>query len=713
MALKDIIAQAGAAKPSNTVTATVQALEAQLRNSGKAAFATKSATGYSLGLEGFGEDAQAQAATETSVREMSTLLAGLEGLDLTAAQKNAAMAAAAITGDIRSFLQKSDASTAPGAVAAAGSIGRIAPALESFDEKENRAAAVYTVAYNLAAARQDDFGEAFFPTVVVSPDQQGYHVHINLVNLINSTRRNATGALDDWGRVNLVNVIRNPDLIHSDSTEVVPVYSDETKHNFVDAAIIAPSTEEIAREKITTSWLAVGKKFDLLGLSQTEALLNVNALDESDSIDTDIRIQGLLLKVGQDVIALSTSNLPGRQFHHNLQGDNQEMLVRIQSDALNINKSTKQAADGSALVTLEPVVAGEYVVQLDIAVNGSVYRDKGTTRMSVDPVVVAKVIDKNGTVHTPESAAVASIVALFADAQIVGYKLKARRTNLNRRSIGQMLETRQETQIYGVPLLPPFTMRRPLGLQDTTDASDLASLITLTHAAASGAAVNTLLQAAADLDELVSGKRPVGDNLMIMGIARHLLTAYYRHIPVDVSDLVQTRNSAELPANIQAVLYNVIRDLVFDAYQASGWKAAADMLAGGPSAKPVVIIGADQTLVRWLQITADPRLIGGGFDEVVIVDTLNDKMKDKIFIAFGVKGAADGQPHPLHFGNMAYKPEVTVVLPITRNGATTKELTVQPAFVHVVNTPVLMQITVTGIPDSVLNRVPVVMQPAP
>lgn len=712
MALKDIISQARGTQPGNQVTAVVQALSQQLATTGKTAFASKQAAGYALGLEGFSDDAAAMAHTEQAVRDMNGLLAGLEQLDLTAAQKNAALAAAAISGDIGTFLRKSNGEGGAGAAAAQGNIGRISAALESFDEKENKAAAVYTVAYNLAAARQDDFGEAFFPTVVVSPDQQGYHVHINLVNLINSTRRKATGELDDWGRVNLVNVIRNPDLIHSDSTEVVPVYSDETKHNFVDAAVIAPSTEEIARENVTTSWLAVGKKFDLLGLSQTEALLNSNALDESDSIDTDIRLQGLLLKVGQDVVALSTTNLPGRQFHHNLQGDNQEMIVRIQSDALNINKFTTKP-DASALVTLEPVVAGGYTVQLDVSVNGSVFRDKGITRVSADPVTVAKVIDADGNVHTPDSAAVAAIVALFADAQIIGYKLKARRTNLNRRSIGQMLETRQETQIYGVPLLPPFTMRRPLGLQDTTDASDLASLITLTHAAASGAAVNTLLQAASDMRELVAGNRPVGDNLMIMGIARHLLTAYYKHVDLDVSDLVQTRNSAELAANIQAVLYNVIRDLVFDAYQSSGWKAAADMLAGGPSQKPTVIIGADQTLVRWLQITADPRLIGGGFDDVVIVDTLNDKMKGKIFIAFGVKDAADGQPHPLHFGNMAYKPEVTVVLPITRNGATTKELTVQPAFVHVVNTPVLMEVTVTGIPDSVLNRVPVVVHPVP
>lgn len=33
----------------------------------------------------------------------------------------------------------------------------------------------YSVAYNLQAAREDEFGEAFFPTIVVMPDEVGYH----------------------------------------------------------------------------------------------------------------------------------------------------------------------------------------------------------------------------------------------------------------------------------------------------------------------------------------------------------------------------------------------------------------------------------------------------------------------------------------------------------------------------------------------------------
>ena len=45
--------------------------------------------------------------------------------------------------------------------------------------------------------------------------------------------------------------------------------------------------------------------------------------------------------------------------------------------------------------------------------------------------------------------------------------------------------------------------------------------------------------------------------------------------------------------------------------------------------------------------------------------------------------------HPLHFGNMAWKPELVLVTPLTRADATIKELVVQPAFKHITQLPIM------------------------
>src|SRR5690606_30484611 len=144
---------------------------------------------------------------------------------------------------------------------------------------------VYTVAYNLQAARQDEFGEAFYPTVVVAPDQQGYHIQLNLVNLINGVRRNASGNLDNWNRHNIVHVIRNPGLINSTSTKIVPVFLDGVKQFFVDEALVQPTVVEVNGENVPTTALAIGKEFDLIDLSQTDLQLDQGHMDETDSID--------------------------------------------------------------------------------------------------------------------------------------------------------------------------------------------------------------------------------------------------------------------------------------------------------------------------------------------------------------------------------------------------------------------------------------------
>lgn len=703
--LKKILSGITGAGQQSSLQIALAAVSDSMRMSGRTSLASGKASGLALGLEEFADDATSATELQTAIQSLSNTVAALEG-NLTAAQREAAIMAGAITGDIGRFLS-TEITSSPGAMASSNGIGRINAALESYDEKENRAAAVYTVAYNLQAARQDAFGEAFYPTVVVAPDQQGYHVHINLVNLINGVRRKATGELENWNRHNIVNVIRNPGLINSTSTKLVPVFRAGNESKFVDGTILTPTTTDVNGEAVQTSALAIGKVFDLIDLSQTDVQLDQGHMDETDSIDTDILMKSIIVKIGADILKFPATHLPGAQFHYPVQGDQQRMDVRLETDALSVSASTKDVT-GAALVALAPVVAGNLVVYLKTTITGSVVRDKGDTEINASAVRVVKMIDAAGDVHLPSSAAHAAIVALFANAQVIGYELDARRTNLNRRSIGQMLETRQDSQSYAVPLLSPFTVKRPQGLNDTTDASDLASLVTLTRAMASGKAVEELFKAAETLKALVQeGRRPLGDNLMVLGIARHLVTAFYEFKEIKVDSSVQTRNSAELAANIQATMINVIRDMVFRAYQQSGYKAAADMLAGGDSAKPVVIIGTDQTTARYLMVSGDLRTIGGGFDEVIMVDTQNEAMKGKIFITFGVKGAADGVPHPLHFGNMPWKPEVTVVLPIHRNGANSKELTVQPAFRHVTNLPILMEIDVSGIPTTVETRVPV------
>jgi hypothetical protein len=190
-------------------------------------------------------------------------------------------------------------------------------------------------------------------------------------------------------------------------------------------------------------------------------------------------------------------------------------------------------------------------------------------------------------------------------------------------------------------------------------------------------------------------------------VGRFLVRPVYVKKTLDMATAINSLTSHERAKDIQAVLVNQIRDMAYNMHRDSNYKAAADAQAGGEAAAPTVIVGTDPVLARYLMVDGDFRTLGNEFN-VKIVSTMDARMSGRIAVAFGhFDGTAENAPNALHFGNMAWKPELTLVLPISRGGQTSKELTVQPSFLHTVNCPILGWIEVSGVPDVIASNVPV------
>ena len=146
--------------------------------------------------------------------------------------------------------------------------------------------------------------------------------------------------------------------------------------------------------------------------------------------------------------------------------------------------------------------------------------------------------------------------------------------------------------------------------------------------------------------------------------------------------------------------------MAYRLYVSSGYQAALDALYSGAAPKTTVIIGTDPILARYMNLTGDMRLMGDMFD-FKLVHTLNQNMRGKIIFSFGMESSFNsGVPNPMHFGNMAWKPELTLMMPMIRNNATAMELTVQPSFRHVVNLPIMGALNVTNIETVIASKVP-------
>ena len=135
----------------------------------------------------------------------------------------------------------------------------------------------------------------------------------------------------------------------------------------------------------------------------------------------------------------------------------------------------------------------------------------------------------------------------------------------------------------------------------------------------------------------------------------------------------------------------------------SAWPIAAAALNNGAEVKPLLIVGCDPYVERYLTQQGDTRTITENFD-VRIVSSYNKNMRGKIYLGLGDSRAYNSNvPCATHNGNMGWKPEITVSTPMTQNGAQSFRISVSPSFRHVQNVPALGYIVVKNI-DKVIAR---------
>jgi hypothetical protein len=633
------------------------------------------------------------------------------GREITQAQKDAAVTAGVLCGDYRSFISyKAEfpqiSTENVGVVQSYGladSVKERSFSLEAYDEKENRNAAIFSIAYNMQAARQDEFGETFFPTLVVTPDNVGFGVTVNLMTVYDGVERKISGSFEDFKKKNIIRAVADPSILRKEQTRIVPVVRAQSVSNFVAPADVAVSNIIHEGEAVSTAPLAIGKKIDLLGISQLDSLVSAGVMNQTDSLDPAISLQNVFVKFGDDVLKFNTINLPLSNFTYTTQNNYRLMALNFTTTSVLINKDTKQA-DGSALVDLLGVVTNDLSVRVELVMNGSVNIETGECQVYGNAISAHIVKNASGVELSMTAAPALAVVTVVNSGNILGYDLQAYRTNMNRRQIGQLVDVVKYTQLYNVPLRSPITTIHPINTDGTTDASDVQALITTTRIRTSNEAVTSLINTAAVLREYVDVRDVTGVGPEVMGVGRFFVRPVYYEDNIDMMTAIDSVKSHERAADIQAVLVNKIRDLSYRMYRDSEYKAAADALQGGISATPTVIVGTDPVIARYLNVTGDLRTLGSEFN-VRIVSTLDVRVQGKIFIAFGVFDEnRNVAPNPLNFGNMVWGPELVLTANISRGNTISKETVVQPRYLFVTHTPVMSVITVDNIPD-VLNKV--------
>lgn len=609
--------------------------------------------------------------------------------------------------------------------------------LEVYDERENQQATVYSVAYNLHAARQDDFGEAFYPTITCSPDEVGFAIEVELTMVYSDIARSTSGKIDNFNKKNVLRAFADPDILKNELTRLVPVFRTGTNDaHFIDQDYVAASNFNLEGTSILNAPLLPGARMSLLGISQTNAQLAKGTADQTDSIDPAVTLEYVYIRIGAHdgtgapagqnnaILRFAVEDLPRSNFAYSTQGGYRGMSLNFSSTSLIVKRTavvggqqqttvfpSGTAADetNTTLSSWDGTATNPDMLRLSITMTGEL--DLETSELVVwgNEISVDTIRDGAGNLIALDSTEGATLLGEFAGSAIVGYKLKAFATNSNRRNRGQLLDTIRETHLYNVPIRNSISAIHPVGGRYDNDTSDLAALISHTRARCSNAAVETLIRASGILQNFQDTNTGALDDNNgqypdVLGVGRYLVKPSYFSETINVDTTVDSRTSSERAADVQAVLVNKIRDYAYEMYRDSEYWPASEATNGGTHRRPTVIVGTDPVIARYLTVTGDLRTLGSEFD-VKVVSTLDKRIKGKIFITFGIFDAKrNTAPNPLNFGQMAWSPEVTVVLPVSRGGQVSKELSVAPRFLHVTNLPVLTELSVLGI-GSALNKV--------
>lgn len=595
--------------------------------------------------------------------------------------------------------------------AVAGGFERMTLAQEAFNDVDNRTALAYSVMFNFLSARQDEVTETFWPTIVLSPDQVGIEVHVNVMTVFDGAQHKISGVFEEWNRKNLVRAVADSSILAKNATLVVPVYRPGSEDAFVDTTVIPEFSEMVDGAAVTTAALAVNKKIDLIGISQTEALLRTGEADQRDSLDPTVHLKKIFVKVGADTLSFGVRNLPYSNFVAGPQNDRQIQNLNFTTTSLLINKDKKNV-DGTALVDLASVVSGNLAVRVEARIAGNVNIETGELNVFGGALSVHSVTDEDGVVLAPTDARYVAIAAALKDASFLGYQVEAYRSNANRRQRGQLINTRRFTQLYNCPWRAPIAVERPAHKGAEDDASDLQALITATRIRIGNESITAIIDTARTLKEYYDAKDQLGVGPEIEGLGRFYVKAAFIEKNIDLATVVNSLTSSARAEDIQAALVVNLRDAASRLYTESEYKAASDSLTGGTAPTPKVILLTDPIIARYLLAPGDLRTLGSQF-ELKVVETLDYRVRGKIYMAFSAQGdSATNEVNILNFGNLFWSPELVLAANMTRTGGYNKETQVQPRYLFVNHCPVMAEFNVSGIPE-VISKVPmdVVVKP--
>ena len=584
---------------------------------------------------------------------------------------------------------------------------------EAFDGMQTHNALYFSVAYNLLASRQDEFGEAFFPTIVIDPLQSGLVVENTFAVLMNpNITRTARNDKAKYNKVNIVKIMYDNSVLTLDKNKCIPVYQNDGSLDDLFLKDFKSVNKETG-EDIVTAPLKVGEKISMLGISQTESMLAKGEMDNTDALDRSIQLRRVYYtingKKAGDQDAVETFFFDASAFAYNNfvaapQGHGKDMVLNFSTAALEINADTIKTANGTASEIFTALNQPGIKIKVEVRLSGSANTEYGDVEIYGNTMNIVEVRNATGDVLPSDNEVVTNVKKFLAKLEIVGYTLDAYRTNSNLRTMGHLITIDRYKQEYQIKLRSGMNMMAPINNETgrDNDIDYLNTQIQTTQLRTSADAVLTLTRYAEFLRNSISSG--VAKDLETSGIGRFSVHPYYKNISLNLSDYVDSLKSVDRLEDIRSAILNKINDEVVQMDINSNYGAAHRVANNNIPTVKTIIIGTDPRIKHYLAGKED-RIKLSSEVEAIVVSTYNYDIAGKIFVTYGVfNNERNTVVNPLNFGNLVWAPTIATDVIRTVSNSTRRDLMTMPRYSHIVNLPILLEFNVSDI-ENVIGKV--------
>lgn len=581
---------------------------------------------------------------------------------------------------------------------------------EAYDGQKKDNCFLFSVAYNLVASKQDEFGEAFYPTIVVDPTVSEVVMEIKFASLMNELQRPVDGSANRglFNKVPLPKAIYNPDIFATDKNKIVPVVRTETEKFLLTSE---KRVDKSTLETVETAPLLFGETINLLGIGQTDTLLSRGQMDNTDALDRAISLESVYVSLTGDaateIFKINTSAMSFNAFTFNPQGHNKDFILNFNNQVFTFDTKETKTSKGAASTVLEALPEG-YKVDVEVSISGTVNTQYGDVELYGVKSKVVRILNAAGDELNAAEADYKSIAKVFETFKFLAYDLLAYTTNSNLRKRGQLVTVDSFKQPYMVPvrsgIMSIVPVNNDLGTDNDTDA--LIGQAQVCGAKISMGAVEALVSHADIINQITAGGTKQPDLSItesgFKGIAKNVLNPAFEHRTIDLLQIVSSLDSKSRDESIRAALLQQIYNVGVALYLKSNYGVVFErVINGASSARPTLIVGTDPNIKRLLvtESSGDTIQLGTMFD-IKIVSTFNQKIAGKIYLSFGVfDQQRNSVPNPLNHGNCAFSPNVVYDLVRTLNGQTSRERLNQPRYLHITHLPVIGVFDVTNVEE--------------